>query len=128
MKKLIIAAVVALTSFGASAECWVVGDIAGTAYFKGDGYKETPDAYSGKIMINIDGESASIASSGLVTGGMEYFSPSPRIVLGFSLDKSKPVFEVWSINEDKVTLAKSVSGWGGLDSTKAMVGNVLGKC
>lgn len=126
--KFLFAACLALTSLSASAECWIVGNLAGTSYFKGDDYKPVLDKYNGTLMITIKGDQANVVTSGPSSLGIDYLSAASNTVMGVSSDPSRPVIEVWSINGNKVTLTKSVSGWGKIDSVKAFVGDVVGKC
>lgn len=101
----------------------------GTTYSKSDNYTASEDEYSGKFMIAINDQSASITYSGFDTSGVIYRSLAPNTVVGLSIGDKKFVIENWSIQQDGIVLMnKLISGYGNLDSTKSMIGKILSKC
>ncbi|CAI1109167.1 TPA: hypothetical protein ACSTLY_002273 [Serratia fonticola] len=127
--KRIIVAMLALAVLPASAECWVVSNLKGSTFMKDDGYKRIDDGFSGSFMITIDEKNSSVVTNGADAGGMKYIPTSKNTIVGLSQSDSGEAVETWSINNDrKVLMTKVITGWGGFDSSKAFVGDVVGKC
>lgn len=126
MKKIIVA-VLALASLPASAECWIVSNLKGSAFMKDDGYKRIDDGFSAPFKIAIDGKIASVVTGGADAGGIQYKPASAHSLIGIS--QSGDVIETWAITDDgKALMTKVTTGWGPFDSSKAFVGDVTGKC
>ncbi len=51
-------------SFGATAECWVVGDMRGISYSERNNFQPEEDGFSGTFIIKTSGEDASVTYSG----------------------------------------------------------------
>ena len=59
-----LAAMFLFISFGATAECWVVGDMRGISYSERNNFQPEEDGFSGTFIIKTSGEDASITYSG----------------------------------------------------------------
>lgn len=111
------------------ASCWMVEQVKGSSYSERNSYKQTDDGYSGKFTIVINGNNAAVVYDGLDAGGMIYRPLSANSVIGMTTEQGKHAIETWVIqNDGTVLMAKTMSGFGGVDSTKAMVGKVTGIC
>ena len=129
MKRLIVGALM-LASFGASAECWIVGGMKGVSYSASNKYSPQEDGFSGVFTIKTDGASADVQYSGADAGGVIYKAMSNNNIIGLSAaGNNQRVVDSWVIQEDgTVLLSKTISGFGNIDSAKAFVGKVKGKC
>nr|WP_240760427.1 hypothetical protein [Escherichia coli] len=81
MKRL-IAGMFLFISFGATAECWVVGDMRGISYSERNNFHPEEDGFSGTFIIKTSGEDASITYSGTDAGGMAYKALSKNSIIG----------------------------------------------
>ncbi|WPU24882.1 hypothetical protein RI049_09145 [Cedecea neteri] len=125
----LLIAVLCLVSVSANASCWSVSGVKGSSYSEREGYSRIDDGYSGKFTIVIDGDNASVVYNGLDAGGMVYKPMGPNVVVGLTTEPLKHVMETWVIQQNGVVLmTKTLSGFGGVDSSKAMVGRVVGRC
>ncbi|EPC4018127.1 hypothetical protein ACRZOS_002503 [Enterobacter kobei] len=126
--RLLVAAALALPMV-ANASCWTVKDLKGSSYSEREAYSRIDDAFSGTFTIVIDGDNATVLYDGLDGGGMVYRAMSKNVVVGITTEPGKHAMETWVIQPDGVVLmSKTLSGFGGMDSTKAMVGRVAGQC
>lgn len=125
--KLIIATVVALASFGASAECWVVGDMKGYTQFA-PAYDTSEDVVVGVYHVNIDAERATLsADDGSYNSGLIYKPTSDSSMIGSSSNSA--LTETWAITPDgKVFYTKVRIPQSGANQLSSFIGNVLGKC
>lgn len=62
--KQFLAAMFLFISFGATAECWVVGDMRGISYSERNNFQPEEDGFSGTFIIKTSGEDASVTYSG----------------------------------------------------------------
>ena len=124
--KLIIAAVVALASFGASAECWVVGDMKGYTQFAPT-YDTSEDVVVGVYHVNIDAERATLsADDDSYNSGLIYKPTSDSSMIGSASDSA--LTETWAITQDgKVLYTKVRVSQSGANQISSFVGDVLGK-
>lgn len=128
MNKLVVLFII-LFPLTINAKCWIVGDMKGTTYSKTDNYTASKDEYSGKFMIAINDQSASITYSGFDTSSVIYRSLAPNTVVVLSIGDKKFVIESWSIQQNGIVLMnKLIPGYGNLDSTKSMIEKILSKC
>lgn len=124
-----LAAVAMLFSVSVHAACWTVEGVKGSSYSEREGYSRIDDGFNGKFTIVIDGERAAVLYDGLDAGGMIYRPFSDNVVLGLTTEPGKHAMETWVIQKDgTVLMTKTISGFGGLDSSKAMIGKVTGNC
>lgn len=129
MLKMLFAGLALVASFSSAASCWTVVGVKGSSYSEGEGYKRIDDSYSGKFTIVIDGDNASVLYDGLDAGGMVYRPMADNVVVGITTESKGYVMETWVIQPDgNVLMNKTISGTAGMDSTKAMVGAVVGRC
>ena len=128
MHKLLAVTLIVLSA-PSLATCWIVEGVSGSNYAKSESYKRLEDGYSGKFSIMIDGKRASVLYDGIDAGGMFYQALSKNTVIGVSGEPNKHAMETWLIQDDgRVLMTKTLSGFGGFDSAKAMVGKVTGSC
>ncbi|MEI7219130.1 hypothetical protein WCT79_19220 [Pectobacterium carotovorum] len=128
--KCVIAAMMALSSMSASADCWVVEEMKGTSFSERNAYKAESDGFGGTFMLSINGDMASVKYSGSDAGGVVYHALSPTSIIGLSSEgDTKRVVDSWVIQPDgKVLMSKTITGFGEFDSVKAFVGKVKSKC
>ncbi|EDJ8984934.1 TPA: hypothetical protein O7142_000928 [Salmonella enterica] len=125
-----LAGVFLFISFGATAECWVVGDMHGISYSERNNFQPEEDGFSGSFIIKTNGEDASITYSGANAGGMAYKTLSENSIIGIGANgETQRVVDSWVIHPNgAVLMSKTISGYGKMDSTKAFVGKVKRKC
>ncbi|MFP2273247.1 hypothetical protein ACLEXX_02090 [Enterobacter ludwigii] len=124
-----LTAAVLLLPLASNASCWTVKDLKGSSYSEREGYSRIDDKFSGTFTIVIDGDNATVLYDGLNGGGMIYRAMSKNVVVGLTTEPGKHAMETWVVQPDGVVLmSKTLSGFGGMDSTKAMVGKVAGVC
>ncbi|MFL4429633.1 hypothetical protein REF28_01325 [Serratia marcescens] len=113
----------------ANADCWIVEGLHGSIYSPRNNYKLAEDSYSGKYMLAINGDSASVTYSGVDAGGIIYRALSPNTIIGLSSDPDRNLIQTWVIQSDgTVLMTKTADGFGAFDSAQAMIGKVSGKC
>jgi hypothetical protein len=131
MTTALIAAGLSQAAPAAYAGCWRVGDLAGTAYSAGNGYKAEPDGYgkyaSSIFEVSISGDQA------YVTG-----HDAPLVCRPITAHEARCEFSdgarhttiIWTIDEasKRVVHVKSITGFGALDGAKVFVGKILGSC
>ncbi|MDU4094014.1 MAG: hypothetical protein E7H57_12180 [Pantoea sp.] len=124
-----IASLLLACSFTSTAGCWTVEGMHGSTYAERDKYAREDDGFSGKFTILVNGKTAAVLYDGVDAGGMIYQPLSDHVVIGLSTVPDKHAMETWVIqNDGKVLMTKTISGFNGFDSAKAMVGKVTGSC
>ena len=117
-----------LALFGsASAECWVVSNLAGQSAKAFDGYRVTADGLSGKTFnVTFNGTASSIEPS----NGMSCTQLASRLLVCTGGDGSSVTAEMWSLDTSlgKALYTQVRSGYGPLDGNTLFVGEVLRKC
>ncbi|EFC1284263.1 hypothetical protein CUV89_004737, partial [Escherichia coli] len=101
-------------SFGATAECWVVGDMRGISYSERNNFHPEEDGFSGTFIIKTNGEDASITYSGTDAGGMAYKALSKNSIIGIGANgETQRVIDSWVIHPTgTVLMSKTISGYG----------------
>lgn len=116
-------------TFSSSAACWIVEDVRGSSYADRNQYQREDDGFKGKFTILVTGQAATVLYDGADAGGMSYRPLTENVVVGLSSEPGKHAMETWVIQQDgTVLLTKTISGFPGFDSAKAMVGHVSGHC
>lgn len=112
-----------------TAACWTVTGVKGSSYSEREAYKRIDDGFSGKFTLVIDGENAAVLYDGMDAGGMIYRAMGPNVIVGLTTEPGKHAMETWVIQRDgTVLMSKTISGFDYMDSTKSMVGKVVGSC
>lgn len=97
--KQFLAAMFLFISFGATAECWVVGDMRGISYSERNNFHPEEDGFSGTFIIKTSGEDASITYSGTDAGGMAYKALSKNSIIGIGANgETQRVIDSWVIH------------------------------
>lgn len=127
--KSFIAIALTFLSMSASADCWQVEKMHGTRFSQDDNYASSEDGYSGKFMLTINGDFASVTYSGADAGSGITRALSPNSIITIGMDQGKTMLQTWTIQGDgTVMMTKTVSGYGSFDGAQAMIGKVTGKC
>ncbi|HFI9734475.1 TPA: hypothetical protein ACGSVI_000082 [Escherichia coli] len=108
-------------SFGATAECWVVGDMRGISYSERNNFHPEEDGFSGTFIIKTSGEDASITYSGTDAGGMAYKALSKNSIIGIGANgETQRVIDSWVIHPTgTVLMSKTISGYRRVKSPNA---------
>lgn len=125
----LIPLVTLLAAFSSFSACWTVEGVHGSTYADRDQYHRADDGFKGKFTILTNGASATVLYDGMDAGGMSYRTLAENVVVGLSSEPGKHGLETWVIQVDgTVLLTKTLSGFPGFDSAKAMIGHVSGHC
>ncbi|ECJ2264014.1 hypothetical protein FNH73_15485 [Salmonella enterica subsp. salamae] len=118
-----------LTSFGASAECWVVKNLTGQSQFSPE-YKSQPDKAVGIYFVSINKNSATLSSANnIYDSGLNYFPTSPLSMIGVASSGRGAFIETWAITTDKKAIYTKVRIIeGNYNQLSSFIGNVTGKC
>ncbi|MFW5393888.1 hypothetical protein V1951_21705 [Yersinia sp. 2544 StPb PI] len=127
-----LVAIIALSSFSVSAECWVVANLKGYSAYNTDKYVFDKNAISnGVFHVDIREEKADLRLVGdsFSGAGLHYIPASPASMVGFFSEGDKSTIETWAITKDKkVMYSKVMINPETLNSTSSFVGDVVGKC
>ena len=129
LKRLVVSGLL-FASFGANAECWIIGDLKGQEASSSDGYNyklsSIPDTFH--LVISKEKADLILAKDG-IGGGIDYYPLSPNAMRGRSYRDGQLTLVTWAISNDgKVIHTRTISRSDIGSFTGSFVGNVKGKC
>ncbi|EKF2849555.1 hypothetical protein OYT40_003324 [Escherichia coli] len=129
LKRLVVSGLL-FASFGANAECWIIGDLKVQEASSSDGYNyklsSIPDTFH--LVISKEKADLILAKDG-IGGGIDYYPLSPNAMMGRSYRDGQLTLVTWAISNDgKVIHTRTISRSDIGSFTGSFVGNVKGKC
>ncbi|KAA9001170.1 hypothetical protein FJU30_07950 [Affinibrenneria salicis] len=123
----------AFMSMNVSAECWVVNNIKGQAAYNENSYQfKDSRLLEGDIHLTIAEGNISIKQNGTLYGeGMKFIPVSKNAIIGTDRSFGDTMIDSWAITKEnkvlfsRINLSKDTPE---MNSTTALVGDVIGKC